>query len=512
MLGAYIALLVLALQSFQALQPQASASIEGFVVRFGTSTPIAGARVNFGGAITVTDDAGRFEFRNIEPGRYRIVALHPDYVRPLVKDRGTGQLADITLNPGQTLKDIVLSLAPMGVISGRVYNRNRDPVANAKIDALKYTYQDGRRILVALRSEGTNERGEYSLSRLVPGAYIVRATVGTDLPVYYPGTVEASSASPIELPSGIAFSGVDLTMTESQSVFVRGRIVNILTGEPAPGSAITLLPRRGNAAIGPLKRTAVSSSGTFEFRDMAPGFYELVATAPSDDGRLGTSQSIEVARSDIEGVTLVLQPQISISGRISIENMQSDVLNLSDIRIQLRREPFIPELLIIQPAVARDGTFTLTGVTPGEYRLTVTSRAGYVKFARFGSIDALNPPFPLNGPGQLDILISPTTGSLDAVVQLDPTKTFPGAIVVLVPDPPRRQRLDLYYSDIANDSGRVRFDDVAPGDYRVFAWDDVPDDSWQDPDFLRSYEHLGKPVRITEGSRSSVELELIQAR
>src|SRR5262245_60562681 len=129
MLGAYIALVVLAIQSLQGLQPQASASIEGFVVRFGTSTPIAGARVNFGGAITVTDDAGRFEFRNIDPGRYRIVALHPDYTRPLVKDRGTGQLADITLGAGQTLKNIVLSLAPLGAISGRVYKRSGDPVA-----------------------------------------------------------------------------------------------------------------------------------------------------------------------------------------------------------------------------------------------------------------------------------------------------------------------------------------------------------------------------------------------
>jgi 5-hydroxyisourate hydrolase-like protein (transthyretin family)/uncharacterized protein (DUF2141 family) len=509
MLGAFIAL---ALFAFQGLQPQESGSIEGSVVRFGTSAPIAGARVSVGGVGVVTDDAGRFEFRNLQPGRYRIVALHPDYTPPLVKDRGTGQLSDITVVPGQSVRNVVVALVPMSAISGRVHNGNGDPVGNAKVDALKYTYQDGRRILVSLRTSGTNERGEYSLPRLIAGAYIVRATIGTDIPVYYPGTTEASSASPIELTPGIAFSGVDLTLSESRPMTVRGRVVNGLTGEPAPGAGVTLLPRRGNAAIGSLKRATVSSSGIFEFRDMAPGSYELVASGTTDDGRLAASQSIEIVRADIESVTLILQPQLSINGRISVENMQTGSLNLSNVRLQLRREPFIPELLIIQPAIAADGTFTLTGVTPGEYRLTVTPRAGYVKFARFGSIDALNPPFPVNGPGQLEILISPSTGALDAVIQFDATKKFPGATIVLVPDPPHRQRFDIYYAAAADDSGRVHLDTLAPGDYRVFAWDDVPADSWQDPDFLRSYEHLGKPARITEGGRASVELDLIEAR
>ena len=180
----------------------------------------------------------------------------------------------------------------------------------------------------------------------------------------------------------------------------------------------------------------------------------------------------------------------------------------------LRREPLIPELLVLQPSVAADGTFTLTGVTPGEYRLTVNPRGmgGYVKYARYGSIDALNPPFHISGPGQLDIVISPNAGSVDAVIRIDANKTFPDATVALVPDPPRRQRFDLYYAAATDDSGRVHLDTVAPGDYRIFAWDDVPADSWQDPDFIRTYEHLGKPVRIIEGTREHVELDLIEAR
>src|SRR5262249_2741345 len=135
--------------------------------------------------------------------------------------------------------------------------------------------------------------------------------------------------------------------------------------------------------------------------------------------------------------------------------------------------------------------------------------SGYVKSARFGAVDALNPPFPINGPGQFDVVISLNSGLLDATVLDDAQKPFFDATVVLVPDPPRRQRLDLYYAAGSDPSGRVHFGSVAPGEYRIFAWDDVPGDAWQDPDFLRPYEGSGKPVRIMEGTNGNIELRVI---
>jgi hypothetical protein len=89
---------------------------------------------------------------------------------------------------------------------------------------------------------------------------------------------------------------------------------------------------------------------------------------------------------------------------------------------------------------------------------------------------------------------------------------FYDATVVLVPDPPRRQRFDLYYAEGSNATGRARFAGVAPGDYKMFAWDDVPGDSWQDPDFIRPYEDRGKPVHVSEGSSENVELRVLPGR
>ena len=53
--------------------------------------------------------------------------------------------------------------------------------------------------------------------------------------------------------------------------------------------------------------------------------------------------------------------------------------------------------------------------------------------------------------------------------------------MVLVPSEPRRERSDLYKIGTSNESGTVHFSSVAPGDYKVFAWDNVPVDAGSMP-------------------------------
>src|SRR5262249_15653986 len=103
----------------------------------------------------------------------------------------------------------------------------------------------------------------------------------------------------------------------------------------------------------------------------------------------------------------------------------------------------------------------------------------------------------------------PNAGSVDAVVVNNEGKPSSDATVVLVPDPPHRQRFDLYAVMGSDPSGRTHFEGVAPGDYRVFAWDDIPGDAWQDADLMRAYEDRGKPVHVTEGATSNAELRMI---
>src|SRR5262245_56337602 len=94
-----LAIIVFLLQGFQ---PQAMSSIEGIVVQVGTSIPVVGAIVTIGSGRATTDDAGRFGFANLEPGRYRLLASHSAYVPTKAASD------EVTLGSGQIVKDVVL--------------------------------------------------------------------------------------------------------------------------------------------------------------------------------------------------------------------------------------------------------------------------------------------------------------------------------------------------------------------------------------------------------------------
>src|SRR5204863_188047 len=65
---------------------------------------------------------------------------------------------------------------PAGTISGRVFDRDGEPLANVTVEALKYSYQEGQRVLNGVQTARTNDLGEYRLFWLQPGQYFVSAT------------------------------------------------------------------------------------------------------------------------------------------------------------------------------------------------------------------------------------------------------------------------------------------------------------------------------------------------
>jgi hypothetical protein len=51
---------------------------------------------------------------------------------------------------------------------------------------------------------------------------------------------------------------------------------------------------------------------------------------------------------------------------------------------------------------------------------------------------------------------------------------------------------------------------LPPAEYKLFAWEDVEDGAWIDPEFLKPFEGKGKRVTVREGGSETVELKLIQ--
>jgi hypothetical protein len=78
-----------------------------------------------------------------------------------------------------------------------------------------------------------------------------------------------------------------------------------------------------------------------------------------------------------------------------------------------------------------------------------------------------------------------------------------------VPDAAHRSQFAFYRSATADRAGHFVIHDIPPGEYLMFAWDQVERDAYLDPDFLRQFEDLGQSVRVNEGDHQDVRLPLI---
>jgi hypothetical protein len=160
--------------------------------------------------------------------------------------------------------------------------------------------------------------------------------------------------------------------------------------------------------------------------------------------------------------------------------------------------------------------FRFPNVLEGDYRLRWESSEAlptgvYLKSATFGPVDALNNSIHIDARtrDRLQIVLGANAGSVTGTVVDRERKAAAGVKVVLVPDAAHRQRNDLYQTAVSDDSGRFQLERIPPGDYFVFAWEDVEDGTWRDAEFLRRHASSGRALHIVEGGRDTVELVAI---
>ncbi len=553
-------------------KPPEKCVLEGQVVRAGSGEPLKKARVVLRKAegrdqpsSTLTDAAGRFVLKDVEPGRYRLLVGRNGYVRQEYGQRQPNSPGTIlTLAPGQRLRDLVIKLIPAAVIAGRVYDEDGEPVAGARMEALQYRYMENRRQLTPMRFATTNDRGEYRLYGLPPGRYYISASYSPSTawgmmglgsgwgeatreaageegyaPTYYPGTSDAARATAMEVGQGDEVGGVDILLLATRAVRVRGRIWNAVTGKPARDAMVFLFPRGSGVRVFSFEnRAAVDPvEGTFEIVRVTPGSYTLSAEwydqVNSQDYR--TRMPLEVGSSNIQGVELTIGLGVELSGRIEAEAPPPSLaageaappgaepqgskaeLDFEALQVNLDTEedfPFGGEWA----KVKEDGSFVVKNVSPGEYKVGILQSGGlpgdyYLKSARLAGEDVLEEGLMVSGApkGSLELVLSPAGGHIEGTVLTAEGKPFSGARVVLVPDERRRKRTDLFKNTTTDQYGRFTLRGIPPGEYKLFAWEDVEPGAYQDSEFLRPYEDKGKEVRIGEGDRLQVELALIPA-
>ena len=106
----------------------------------------------------------------------------------------------------------------------------------------------------------------------------------------------------------------------------------------------------------------------------------------------------------------------------------------------------------------------------------------------------------------IDVVFASDGGSVTGTAG---TSDSPARWVTLVPANHRRGNLALYKST-AVAGGRFRIANIAPGEYKLFAWTKLlfgRED--QDADFIAAFEQFGQPVLVTAGQMTRAQVETV---
>lgn len=524
-----------------ALGPDAKCSIEGRVVKAGNGEPLKKARVTLRKAegrdqpnTIATDADGRFMLKDIEPGRYQLWVERNGYVRqeygqPNPNRPGTA----LTLQKGQRVRDVLFRLLPAAVIAGRVVDEDHEPLPSVQVQALRYHYIRGKREMAFVASASTNDLGEYRLYGLAPGRYFLSATyrpgvmfygssaaVRRDdsdadegyVPIFYPGTNDAARATWLELHAGEEVGGMDFILLPTRTVRVRGRVLNAVTGGTARGAMVALMPRGTTYGFFFKNQMPVEDAqGNFEIRGVAPGSYTIAAMWWEEGKSYAARQPLDVGNADAQAISLVIAPGTDLSSRLVIEG-KADI-SLTDLQVNLWPED-ATVMGGVGAKVKPDGTFLLQNVADDTYRIFVGNVPPdyYLKAATLGPENVLEKGLSIRR-GQdlrLELVVSSAGGRIEGQVLTEEQLPATGCIVSLIPEPRYRSRTALFKSSTTDQFGRFTLRGIPPGEYKLFAWDDIEPDAYLDPDFLRPYEDKGKSVHVDAGGRVTIELRLIR--
>lgn len=545
------------LQQSANVQQTPKSTIEGFVVRVGTNEPISRARVTVirtagPGAAPIqpgqtiipavtTDSQGRFLVKDLEPGSYRLFAARNGFARQEDGERAPGRPGTLlNLVSGQSLRDVVFRLTPGGAVTGRVSDAQGEALAGINVQLVRSVYDPtARRTFQPVSTARTNDRGEYRLYWITPGRYYLSASIsrspgdfGVTIPntnevidptyatTYYPGTTDASRAALIDVQPGTELSAIDFMMAQQETFVIRGRVIDGSTGLPPRNASVMMMPRRPplGMILGAAGSNYNPAAGTFELRDVPPGSYwirAMLLPVSSPTQMLAIQVPIEVSGSNIENLILTVTRGVTIPGRLTVENLPSvSGLQAADnLRVML--QPANNEFMFMgspPPVVRPDGTFAIENVSTGEYRLVLSPMPpnAYLKSARFGNTDVLQEGLSVSGnlSGELEIVVSPNAAQLEGTVLDREQKPVRGVQVVLIPDR-FRERRDLYKTSTTDQNGRFTLRGLTPGDYKLFAWEEIEPFSYYDPDVLRRYEEQGNAVKISESAKTAIEAKMI---
>ncbi|MBZ5556235.1 MAG: carboxypeptidase-like regulatory domain-containing protein [Acidobacteriia bacterium] len=473
--------------------------------------------------VTLADDAGQFELREIAKGAFHVAALRDGYATTEASDRV------IELSEGETRERVDLTLVRLGTVSGEIVDELGDPLQGASVQLLRLKYEAGRRRLVTAGEAAlTDDLGRFHVFDISPGQYIVSASPGSilaaDLPgyarSYFPGTPNPAAAQFISMAPAQDIAGIAFAMSRTATARVTGRALGA-DGGPAGGS-LTLAPSQQSIVA-----TSVGArrfpDGTFEFPNVPPGQYIIRAdrgrSNSSTEGEFGVLP-VSVGDRDVTGLLVQTSPGSAIAGRFTFDTYNNSkppaqsALELVPLPGDVDQAP----LNHASADIHADWTFEMKGINgPRRLELVRMPPEWALKEIRVNGIDATDRVLPFGRINQsltgVEVVLTDRINTIAGTVADDRGQLAPGSSVIIF-----SVDRDRWYSSsrflriaAAGAGGAFSVAGLPYGSYYAAAVDKPPndgDDAWQDPEFLRSLVTRASSVTLGDGHTVSLNLRL----